>query len=209
MIGKDRMIPQLCVSPTERAAGDVIGNDIPPCENTQQFESFSGSNQVFTQRNGTEVRENMCVVPLVVADHADVVGPQFGDVFGCQIEMNDGQYNEQYNEMYNDMYNKLSTEPNIGPNHKVNNEAFEGTHLKGIFEGTMFVATALDGNEQVYPITFGYVDSENNISWEWFLDCLKGALGKINYLVFISDRHASIEAEISKVFPYATYTICC
>ncbi|KAK0590761.1 hypothetical protein LWI29_031340 [Acer saccharum] len=73
----------------------------------------------------------------------------------------------------------------------------------------MFVATAQDGNEQVYPIAFGYGDSENNLSWEWFSECLRGAHGHIDDLVFISDRHASIEARISKVFPYATHTICC
>ncbi|KAK3217898.1 hypothetical protein Dsin_011868 [Dipteronia sinensis] len=73
----------------------------------------------------------------------------------------------------------------------------------------MFVATAQDGNEQVYPFAFGYGDSENNLSWECFLDCLKGALSHIDDLVFISDRHASIEVGISKVFPYATHTICC
>ncbi|KAI9165253.1 hypothetical protein LWI28_010499 [Acer negundo] len=87
--------------------------------------------------------------------------------------------------------------------------AVDGTHLKGRFGGTMFVATAQDGNEQVYQIEFGYGDSENNLSWEWFLECLRGAFGHINDLVFISDRHASIEAGISKVFPYATHTICC
>ena len=48
MLGEDWVIPQVCVSLTERTAGDVIGNDIPPTENTQQFGSFSGSNQVFT-----------------------------------------------------------------------------------------------------------------------------------------------------------------
>ncbi|KAK2648709.1 hypothetical protein Ddye_016198 [Dipteronia dyeriana] len=85
----------------------------------------------------------------------------------------------------------------------------DGTHLKGRFQGTMFVATTQDENEQMYPIAFGYGDSKNNLSWEWFLDCLKGALGHIDELVFISDRHASIEAEISKVFLYATHTICC
>ncbi|KAK2647862.1 hypothetical protein Ddye_015351 [Dipteronia dyeriana] len=73
----------------------------------------------------------------------------------------------------------------------------------------MFVATAQDGNEQIYSIAFGYGDSENNLSWEWFLDCLKCAIGHIDDLVFISDRHASIETEISKVFPYATHTMCC
>ncbi|KAI9199116.1 hypothetical protein LWI28_027711 [Acer negundo] len=31
----------------------------------------------------------------------------------------------------------------------------DGTHLKGRFRGTMFVATAQDGNKQVYPIAFG------------------------------------------------------
>ncbi|KAI9185755.1 hypothetical protein LWI28_010384 [Acer negundo] len=87
--------------------------------------------------------------------------------------------------------------------------AVDGTHLKGRFEGTMFVATAQDGNEHVYPIAFRYGDSENNLSWEWFLECLRGALGNIDDLVFISDRHASIEEGISKVFPYATNTICC
>ncbi|KAK3199176.1 hypothetical protein Dsin_022591 [Dipteronia sinensis] len=85
----------------------------------------------------------------------------------------------------------------------------DGTHLKGRFRGTMFVATAQDGNEQVYPIGFGYDDSKNNLSWEWFLDCLNGALSHIDDLVFISDRYANIEARISKVFLYATHTICC
>ncbi|KAK2658565.1 hypothetical protein Ddye_005098 [Dipteronia dyeriana] len=85
----------------------------------------------------------------------------------------------------------------------------DGTHLKGRFGGTMFVAITQDGKEQVYPIAFGYGDSENNLSWEWFLDCLKGALGHIDELVFIFDRHPSIEAGIFKVFPYAIHTICC
>ncbi|KAK3229113.1 hypothetical protein Dsin_000994 [Dipteronia sinensis] len=45
-------------------------------------------------------------------------------------------------------------------------EDVDGTHLKGRFGGTMFVATTQHGNEHVYPIAFGYVDSENNISLE-------------------------------------------
>ncbi|KAK2658623.1 hypothetical protein Ddye_005156 [Dipteronia dyeriana] len=58
----------------------------------------------------------------------------------------------------------------------------DGSHLKGRFGGTMFVATAQDRNEQVYLIAFGYGDLENNLSWEWFLDCLKGSLGHIDDL---------------------------
>ncbi|KAK2656074.1 hypothetical protein Ddye_009126 [Dipteronia dyeriana] len=42
--------------------------------------------------------------------------------------------------------------------------AVDGTHLNGIIRGTMFVATAQDMNEKVYPIAFRYDDSENNLS---------------------------------------------
>ncbi|KAK0599158.1 hypothetical protein LWI29_002843 [Acer saccharum] len=477
MLGEDRVIPQVCVSLIERTAGDVLGNDIPPLENTLQFGSFSGSNQAFTQRSGNEGGTNMFGVPQVVVDHSDAAETQFGDVFGCRIEQYDAQYNEQNNDNYpnhevdneannehvDDLQNAdeehahkqthgrrvegiSGTAPpdmpgtsevryNVTTSDSVNattwvipgansysfdtgrsstleaqeprtmiykgqffpskkdlkrlvddfamrknfewkvkrsnkttlhlvciiddctwklrvvrreegtyfqvrsfvNEhtcplveihrrhrqasavtiaevvaprlqqadgrlmrpkdiiadmktmygiqimyskahdalqyalsltygtheesfqllpsfayvleqqnpgtitdlqctddgkflyffmslgssirgfrrcmrpviAVDGTHLKGRFEGTMFVATAQDGNEQVYPIAFGYDDSENNLSWEWFLECLRGALGHIDDLVFISDRHASIEAGISKVFPYATHTICC
>ncbi|KAK2655177.1 hypothetical protein Ddye_008229 [Dipteronia dyeriana] len=87
--------------------------------------------------------------------------------------------------------------------------AIDGTHLKGRFRGTIFVTTAQDENEQVYPIAFWYGELENNLSWEWFLDCLKAVQDHIDDLVFISDWHASIEARISKVFPDATHMICC
>ncbi|KAK3212059.1 hypothetical protein Dsin_016765 [Dipteronia sinensis] len=85
--------------------------------------------------------------------------------------------------------------------------AVDGSFLKGRCRGTMFVATVQDDNEQAYPIAIGYGDSVNNPFWGWFLDSLKGAIGLIDDLVFIFDRHASIKAGISSVFPYATYTI--
>src|SRR5579862_4838826 len=76
MLGEDRVISQVCVSLTERTIRDVVGNDIPPLENTQQFGSFSGSNQVFTQRSASEGGGNMCGVPRVTVDHADAAEPQ-------------------------------------------------------------------------------------------------------------------------------------
>ncbi|KAK2652149.1 hypothetical protein Ddye_012005 [Dipteronia dyeriana] len=271
MLGEDMVIPQVFVSLIERAARDVIVEDIPFRENTQQFRSFSRSNQLFTKRSGIEGEQNMCGVPLEVADHDNIAGPQFDDVFGCLIEINAGQYNHKYNKMYNDMNNYRNNEPIVRPIHEdiitdmktmygiqimyskthqalnymlsltygTYEETFQllqsfgyaleqknpstitdlqcdedvitvyGTLLKRRFGGTMFVATAQDGNEQMYPIAFRYGDSENNLSWEWFLDFLKGALDHIDDLVFISDQHAIIEAGISKVFLDTTHTICC
>ena len=48
--------------------------------------------------------------------------------------------------------------------------AVDGTFLKGRCAGTMFVATAQEGNEQACPLAFGYENSENNASGERFLD---------------------------------------
>ncbi|KAK2653177.1 hypothetical protein Ddye_013033 [Dipteronia dyeriana] len=308
MLGEDSVIPQVCASLIERPAGGVISEDISHRDNTQQFQSSGRSNQLFTERSGIDGQENRCVIPQEVAAHDNILGPQFDDVYGCQIEMNGRQYNHQYNEIYNDINNEQNITPNVGLIHEVDNEgnfnpvdnvedneddeehvqterrvrhvqkfssnapditgtsevranvtpydsdntitwvipgaesylfgmggsrnlvedeptsmiykggfrtcmlpviAVDSTHLKGRFWGTMFVTTAQDGNKQVYPNAFGYGDLENNLSWEWFVDSLKGALGYIDELVFISDRHASIEARISKEFPYVTHTICC
>ncbi|KAK2656856.1 hypothetical protein Ddye_009908 [Dipteronia dyeriana] len=64
----------------------------------------------------------MCIVPPEVADHADILGPQFDDVSGCQFQMNSRQYNHQYNKIYNDINNEQNTTPNVGPIHEVDNE---------------------------------------------------------------------------------------
>ena len=40
--------------------------------------------------------------------------------------------------------------------------AVYGTHLKGLYRGSMFVATCLDGKNKLYLLAFGVMDSENN-----------------------------------------------
>ncbi|KAK2642678.1 hypothetical protein Ddye_024441 [Dipteronia dyeriana] len=123
MLGEDIVIPQVCVSLIERVAGGVIGEEIPPDDNTQHFRSSDGSNQLFTERSGIDGRENLCGVPPEVADHGDIVGAQLNDDFDCQIELNAGQYNHQYNEMYDDMNNERNKLPHNLPIHEVANEA--------------------------------------------------------------------------------------
>ena len=38
----------------------------------------------------------------------------------------------------------------------------DGTHLKGKYKGVLYVVTAMDGNEQIFPIAFGVGDLEND-----------------------------------------------
>ncbi|XP_070675801.1 uncharacterized protein [Malus domestica] len=67
--------------------------------------------------------------------------------------------------------------------------AVDGMFLKGKYFGTLFVATCMDDNKQIYSLAFGVGDSDNDASWNWFLTKLRGAIGEIDDLVFVSDRH--------------------
>ncbi|RVW82952.1 hypothetical protein CK203_038338 [Vitis vinifera] len=86
--------------------------------------------------------------------------------------------------------------------------AVDGTFLKAKYLGTLFIAACKDGNNQIYPSAFGIADSENDASWEWFLQKLHDALGHIDDLFVISDRHGSIEKALHKVFPHARHGVC-
>ncbi|RVW49607.1 hypothetical protein CK203_076732 [Vitis vinifera] len=86
--------------------------------------------------------------------------------------------------------------------------AVDGTFLKAKYLGTLFIAGCKDGNNQIYPLTFGIGDSENDALCEWFLQKLHDALGHIDDLFVISDRHGSIEKAIHKVFPHARHGVC-
>ena len=44
--------------------------------------------------------------------------------------------------------------------------AVDGTFMKGKYKGTLFIATSLDDNNQLYPVALGVGDSENDASWE-------------------------------------------
>ena len=87
--------------------------------------------------------------------------------------------------------------------------AVDGTFMKGKYYGTLFSAVCLDGNNQIYPLAFRVGDSENDQSWSWFLIQLRQAIGDVDDLVFISDRHKSIEKGIRTVFPSAIHGVCC
>ncbi|KAH9778636.1 hypothetical protein KPL71_007411 [Citrus sinensis] len=86
--------------------------------------------------------------------------------------------------------------------------AVDGTHLKGLYRGSMFMATCLDGNNQLYPIANGIMDSENNDAWEWFMMKLHGVIGDRPELVIISDQCTAIRRVVLKVFHNATHGVC-
>ena len=46
--------------------------------------------------------------------------------------------------------------------------AVDGTHLKGKYKGTLYVAACFDSNEQIFPLAFGIGDTENESLYTWF-----------------------------------------
>ncbi|KAK1556754.1 hypothetical protein Q3G72_011463 [Acer saccharum] len=70
--------------------------------------------------------------------------------------------------------------------------AIDATHLNGAFEGVIYVASCKDGDEHAYPIAFGVGDGEVESSWIWFLERLREAIGEVEGMLLVSDRHVSI-----------------
>ena len=86
--------------------------------------------------------------------------------------------------------------------------AIDDTHLKGLYHGSMFVATYLDGNNQLYLLAIEVMDSENNDVWEWFMTKLHGVIGDRPELVFIFDRCTAIKRAVLKAFYTTAYGVC-
>ncbi|KAL0545226.1 hypothetical protein IC582_020375 [Cucumis melo] len=72
----------------------------------------------------------------------------------------------------------------------------------------LIVAVCLDGNNQIYPLAFGVVERETDDSIQWFLEKLKGAIGEVPNLGFVTDRKTCFAKGISSVFPSAFHGLC-
>ena len=43
----------------------------------------------------------------------------------------------------------------------------DGIELKGRYKGTMYIASAMDGNEQIYHVAFGTGDGQNDATYSF------------------------------------------
>ncbi|XP_052290846.1 uncharacterized protein LOC127900276 [Citrus sinensis] len=122
------------------------------------------------------------------------------------LEIVRGNPAESYNLL--PKYSHVLTTANEGTVTHLEQDGDDGTHLKGLYRGSMFVATCLDGNNQFYPLAIGIMDSENNDALEWFMMKLHGVIGDRPELVIISDRCTAIRRAVLKVFHNATDGVC-
>ncbi|KAH1221087.1 hypothetical protein GmHk_12G034584 [Glycine max] len=54
----------------------------------------------------------------------------------------------------------------------IQSKGFDGCFLKGEYGGQLLSALAKDGNNQMFPIAYAVVESENYSPWNWFVDLL-------------------------------------
>ncbi|KAL2896378.1 Heat shock 70 kDa protein 6 [Bienertia sinuspersici] len=72
----------------------------------------------------------------------------------------------------------------------------DGCFLKTFLRGQLLVAVARDGNNQMFPVSWAVVESEDNDSWHWFLFNLKKDLN-------------GFEAEaVATLFPNVEHRLC-
>ena len=71
--------------------------------------------------------------------------------------------------------------------------AVDATTLKHKYSGHLFIAAAMDGNNQIYPLAFGICDGENEAAYIWFFTRFKETFGETENLVFVTDCHKAIE----------------
>lgn len=84
----------------------------------------------------------------------------------------------------------------------------DGTFLKSAYGGTLLVAATQDAGGRIFPLAFAVVDSENDLSWEWFFVQFKKAYGGREYMIIVSDRHESIIKGANKIYPDVPNVFC-
>ncbi|KAF3661735.1 putative UDP-glycosyltransferase 85A1-like [Capsicum annuum] len=76
----------------------------------------------------------------------------------------------------------------------------DGSHLRGIYNGTFVLASTLDGARHIFSLANEILDSENYAAWSWFFEQLKEAHGVKPNMCVVSDRNESIIKVVSTVY---------
>ena len=86
--------------------------------------------------------------------------------------------------------------------------SIDSTALNGRWNGHLAAATALDGHNWMYPVAFGFIDSETKENWIWFMEMLHKAIGDLPTLAICTDACKGLETAVKTVFPLAEQREC-
>ncbi|KAK4853081.1 hypothetical protein QYF36_003476 [Acer negundo] len=79
----------------------------------------------------------------------------------------------------------------------------DSTSLKSKHHEILLTATAVDGDDCVFPVAFALVDVEHDDNWNWFLEQLRSAVSTSESITFVSDKQKGLMESVLKVFENA------
>ncbi|KAL9680794.1 hypothetical protein QQ045_012573 [Rhodiola kirilowii] len=89
--------------------------------------------------------------------------------------------------------------------------SIDDTHMYGKYNAKLLIAIGLDANNDILPLGFALVESENTASWKWFMSCIREGVTQRVGLCVVSDRHAGILAAMREPEwkePMAYHCVC-
>jgi len=84
----------------------------------------------------------------------------------------------------------------------------DSTALNGRWNDHLASATAVDGHNWMYPLAYGFIASETEDKWTWFMNQLKKAIGDPPLLAVSTDACKALENAVKNVFPNAEQREC-
>ncbi|XP_074374630.1 uncharacterized protein LOC141715044 [Apium graveolens] len=81
---------------------------------------------------------------------------------------------------------------------------------KAVCGGQLLSAVGRDGNNQMFPICYAVVESENTYSWRWFISLMRDDLDLEDGfgLTIISDQQKGLENAVNELLPSVEHRLC-
>lgn len=89
--------------------------------------------------------------------------------------------------------------------------ALDRTHTRSKYCMMLLIAYGIDANNNVLPLAWALVPTENEAYQTWFCEELQTSFPGIQEIgyVFISDREKGLAAALSTIFPFGCHAYCC